>query len=209
MNLLDVEKEQQAALAKQAAELAEKRRAEEEAQRRIAELEERQMMESKQYRSVEEEIELVSKKLKRLFKTYKNVRHTRLRPRSTERAIERAIERSTAGQGGGGGHPEGVRGGHGVAAGGPARADAADQAQKPGARVVRAARDVGGHDRDGALERGGRGASAAPARAPARSAPARADPLPRRTRAVPTQRYEVAHEESAGNVIRGAAAGPR
>lgn len=60
--------------ARQARELADKKRLEEEAQRRINELEEENALENEQYRSIEEEIELKTRKLKRLFQTYKKVK---------------------------------------------------------------------------------------------------------------------------------------
>lgn len=69
-----MEQEQKAELERQAQELAEKKRLEEEAQRRINELEEENALENDQYRSVEEEIELKTRKLKRLFQTYKKVK---------------------------------------------------------------------------------------------------------------------------------------
>ena len=74
VNLLEVEREQQAELVRQAEELAEKQRAEAEAAQRIAELEEGTHGVDEQYRSLDEEVDLKTRKLKKLFQTYKKVK---------------------------------------------------------------------------------------------------------------------------------------
>mmetsp|Transcript_607 Transcript_607/g.1994 ORF Transcript_607/g.1994 Transcript_607/m.1994 type:complete len:399 (-) Transcript_607:7-1203(-) len=73
-NLLEKEEEQQRELRRQEEALAEQRRQEEEAQKRISELEEMQLIQDEKYNSLEDEIEMKTKKLKKLGSKFQAAR---------------------------------------------------------------------------------------------------------------------------------------